>query len=164
MSKDPIGLTGGLNEFRFVKNNPVSRADPWGLVDINLLHPSEWLHNEVEKLPSSPKTITLAAHANQHAIYNQNDEPMRAPQVADQIQKLPQYSKDKTVILYACDAGKGSNCFASRLSSCLGGQRVLAADESVWPINGKPVIAPVSPHDENEPDMNKRRKFKVFKK
>ena len=33
INRDPIGERGGLNLYRFVANNPVSRIDPWGLFD-----------------------------------------------------------------------------------------------------------------------------------
>jgi RHS repeat-associated protein len=162
VSSDPLGLPGGLNAYGYVRNNPVQRVDPWGLVDINLVPPGEWLHDEVEKLPSSPKTITVAGHADSERMYGPRDQIIRPHNLAEKIQKLPNYSKDKTVILYACEAGKGENCFASRLAKCLGGNRVLAAEESVWPEGGRPVIAPARADDENEPDMSKRRKFRVF--
>ncbi len=31
LSKDPIGISGGLNQYAFVGNNPVNRVDPLGL-------------------------------------------------------------------------------------------------------------------------------------
>ena len=163
VSKDPLGLQGGKNAYAFVRNNPVLRADPWGLIDINMIHPDEWLHDEVEKLPSGPKTITVAGHADAYGMDDANSKEVRPSQLADKIKQLPNYDKDKTVILYACEAGRGNNCYASKLSKCLGGQRVLGAEESVWPVDGKAVIAPSCAHDQNEPDMSKRKKFRVFK-
>ena len=32
LSKDPIGISGGLNQYAFVENNPVNYTDPLGLV------------------------------------------------------------------------------------------------------------------------------------
>ncbi len=32
LSKDPIGISGGLNQYVFVENNPVNARDPWGLL------------------------------------------------------------------------------------------------------------------------------------
>jgi RHS repeat-associated protein len=36
LSKDRIGIAGGLNQYVFCRNNPVNRRDPFGLVDLNL--------------------------------------------------------------------------------------------------------------------------------
>lgn len=33
LSRDPIGISGGLNEYGFVQNRPVDRVDPFGLAD-----------------------------------------------------------------------------------------------------------------------------------
>lgn len=139
------------------------RTDPWGLVDINMIpHDQEWLRNEVEKLPASPKTITVAGHADSQMIDDENGKPVRPWQLAERIKKLPKYSKNKPVILYSCEAGRGEGCYASKLAKCLGGNPVLAAEESVWPEGGRPVIAPARKDDDNEPDLSKRRKFRVF--
>jgi RHS repeat-associated protein len=35
ISEDPIGLAGGVNEYRYVSNNPVGRNDPSGLVSLS---------------------------------------------------------------------------------------------------------------------------------
>jgi RHS repeat-associated protein len=35
LSKDPIGIAGGLNQYVFCGNNPVNFRDPWGLLDLD---------------------------------------------------------------------------------------------------------------------------------
>ncbi len=35
ITEDPIGISGGLNLYRFVNNNPVNYVDPWGLYGKN---------------------------------------------------------------------------------------------------------------------------------
>jgi RHS repeat-associated protein len=36
LSKDPIGISGGLNQYVFCRNNPVNRRDPLGMCDDSL--------------------------------------------------------------------------------------------------------------------------------
>ena len=36
LSKDPIGISGGLNQYVFCGNNPVNFTDPWGLMSVHL--------------------------------------------------------------------------------------------------------------------------------
>ena len=40
LSKDPIGISGGLNQYAFVDNNPVNGIDPFGLY--NIWNPATW--------------------------------------------------------------------------------------------------------------------------
>lgn len=42
LSKDPIGISGGLNQYVFCGNNPVNYVDPFGLID--------WEGSQAEKL------------------------------------------------------------------------------------------------------------------
>ena len=35
ISQDPIGLRGGINLYRYVRNDPVNLLDPWGLEPIS---------------------------------------------------------------------------------------------------------------------------------
>ncbi len=34
ITEDPLGISGGLNLYRFVNNNPVNYVDPWGLINV----------------------------------------------------------------------------------------------------------------------------------
>ncbi len=160
-------LAGGVNDFRYASNNPVGRADPWSLVYINLLNPQKdpWLHSQVKLLPTSPKKITLAGHADSREIDDERgkqSKPLNAKTLAPEITSHPKYSQDTTIVLYACDAGKGNISLAEQLSKRLG-NTVVAADESVLPENGRTVVAPISPTDQNAPDMSKKRRFRVFR-
>ena len=48
LSKDPIGIAGGLNQYEFCRSNPVNRRDPFGLADLNLFSNTddEWKYAE----------------------------------------------------------------------------------------------------------------------
>ena len=45
MSKDPIGISGGLNLYAFVSNNPVNFVDPSGFFEEEL----DWAINEIRE-------------------------------------------------------------------------------------------------------------------
>jgi len=46
LSKDPVGLSGGLHLYVFVGNNPVNYIDPWGLVVYNDSSRTIWIKPE----------------------------------------------------------------------------------------------------------------------
>jgi len=47
LSKDPIGLSGGLNLYAYCANDPVNRRDPLGLDDLIIIH-AEQSHAWIE--------------------------------------------------------------------------------------------------------------------
>jgi RHS repeat-associated protein len=53
LSKDPIGISGGLNQYVFCANNPVNFIDPYGL--ITLAEHYSRNNNQTGQLPPNPK-------------------------------------------------------------------------------------------------------------
>src|SRR5690606_22055593 len=94
LSNDPIGISGGLNQYVFCANNPVNFRDPFGLEDINLFDNgfigigADPLNKYVKNAPDNDTTFTVGGHGNSSSILDANRGKVLSPkQLADRIRK-----------------------------------------------------------------------------
>jgi len=67
ISQDPIGYNGGMNVYRYVRNNPVLFADPLGLCDVTRI--KLWSTDEVTITgPRSPWELNVSHQENADGI------------------------------------------------------------------------------------------------
>lgn len=141
MAEDPIGITGGLNRYAYVRGDPISLIDPLGLVDLNLFSKSESIHSSAELTPSPSGIYTVGGHGNPSSMTNANDKTL-TPKALAEIIKNDSKSQGKTIQLLSCNTGVGKNSFAEQLAKELK-QPVMGPSNYVWYYSdGKTVVAP----------------------
>jgi hypothetical protein len=77
------------------------------------------------------------------------------------ISKHPQYSKEKKIILYVCDLGRGD--YPQEVSNALGNTS-MAPNTKIFTYSGgrTPVIADSQAKNPNAPDLRLRGKWVTF--
>ena len=92
LSKDPIGISGGLNQYEFVYNNPVNYIDPKGLSGgssaaswyQHVGPPPGWVGDVADAIGAVKDTLT----GDPYAIPKLLDGKMRDKQKYDEIDRL----------------------------------------------------------------------------
>jgi uncharacterized protein RhaS with RHS repeats len=144
LQSDPIGLSGGLNTYAYVRSNPVSLTDPFGLVDRNYIPP--WDHIDayggIELIESRPGELTVGVHFNGTNFIGPNGQNWSPEDLANQIKSDSDLSKYQAVTLYSCRAGakSGSDVSPAQKLADLLGLPVQATDSYVWTTNSS--VAP----------------------
>ena len=64
VSRDPLREVSGPNLYGYVDGNPLSRIDPWGLVDVSVVDPSDPYYAPTNNYNPSD-IFTFAGHGNQ---------------------------------------------------------------------------------------------------
>ena len=131
LSKDPIGLLGGINVYIVCRNNPLSLRDPSGLVDMNLFSLGDELRSYAE-LNNPSDVFSVGAHGNENGVYyrRSDGEYERIPvrRLARMIQNDPRYHR-QPVQLDSCNVGNGH--YPQELSNILGVE-VRAPTRYAW--------------------------------
>lgn len=141
VTQDPIGLMGGVNPYRYAPN-PTAWIDPLGLqgVDINIHAPG--VNSDVAgRIPNDPNIFSVAGHGycDYPALQEGSGRPVGAQEMAGRIRNNPKYREGMPVQVYACYAGKGSDCFGQQLANELR-STVYASNGRMRPIDGPQVI------------------------
>ena len=133
ISEDQIGLEGAVNFYGYVRGNPVSSIDPFGLVDLNLFK-EDPLRAAADKFNSPSGVFTVGGHGNPRAMLDEYTGRRVTPaELAARIRASKAWSRGKkTVWLLGCNVGTGTDSFAQLLADELGVPVVGASGGRVW--------------------------------
>ena len=132
ISKDPIGLGGGLNLYLVCKCNPLISTDAFGLVNMNLFPRNEAIHNYANR--HNPNDVfSVGVHGNANGIYytppgTGQSGSISASTLANMIRSDSGYH-GQPVQLDSCNVGNGQ--YPQQLSNLLGVE-VRAPTQFAW--------------------------------
>lgn len=170
---DPIGLSGGPNAYVYVRNGPANSIDPFGLVNLDLLNPSDpnnkYFTGENHSIPGQ---YTVAVHGvpsadGRFAVGVEDDRSLTgldangnpmiyggnilSPTQLLQLMTDNGY-KGGPITLFSCltgAAGDSFDSFAKQLAD-LAEATVTAPDNLYWPNND--TVAPALPNLQRLPN------------
>lgn len=136
---DPIGMAGGISSYGYSSANPVSRADPLGLVDLNYIPPNDHpdTYNGNALIPSSPGALSVGIHHNGTNFIGPDGRPITVEDLASKIRSEADLSRYTYVQLFSCRTAKSLNgrpIPAKELSRLLS-KPVQSATEYVWTVD-----------------------------
>jgi RHS repeat-associated protein len=149
LSKDPIGLEGGLNLYAFCGNNAVNSIDPWGMDDINLYHPVSIARLANEKQTPPTKEISVGGHGTPDGDIvdqrNGSSTLLELEKLAKEIKALPKYETDKPIRLGTCYGAKAAVKLSKILPNPVIGSSGITITKAQHDRDGKIVSATTAP-------------------
>jgi RHS repeat-associated protein len=131
LSKDPIGLGGGLNLYAFCNCTPLANRDVLGLVDMNLFPFGDDIRNYAER-HNPDGVFSIGVHGDANGVYYRlpTGKYGRIPvrRLARMIRNDPRYRR-QPVQLDSCNVGNGQ--YPQDLSNLLGVE-VRAPTRYAW--------------------------------
>lgn len=130
---------------------------------MNLHAPGTPAYRNGQFIQPPPGSFSINAHGNEWWPVGPDGEGITASRLVEMIEKHKNYSKDKKIIFYVCDLGKGT--YPQDVTDLLGNIS-MAPSEQVFTYSGgkTPVIAVPSLKDPNVPDMSRRGRWIEFRK
>ncbi|AZZ36482.1 hypothetical protein CIK05_06655 [Bdellovibrio sp. qaytius] len=124
ISKDPVGFNGGdTNLYAYVGGDPMSKIDPTGLADLDLLPWNSPESNNSAQMQLTLDNFSVTAHGTSSLILDSNGLPMTASALASMIRANPKFKGVSGVTLHSCNTGRQSgntDTFAQQLADILG--------------------------------------------
>jgi RHS repeat-associated protein len=109
LTQDPIGLSGGINPYRYARN-PIGWSDPLGLQGVNLNLAGEIYQAWASTFVHSQNYFSILAHGNPSGLTGTAiGDPISPHELAQRIRQTPGYRNDQTVALLACHSGSERN-------------------------------------------------------
>ncbi len=128
VESDPLGFGGGqISTYGYVKGNPLSHIDPWGLANMNLFSPGSSLAQQTD-LWNPAGYYSISGHGNPYNVADQNGKLLSPSDLAAMINNDWNYV-GQPVYLDSCSTGKGANSFAQKLSNLLGVPVIAPTDD-----------------------------------
>jgi RHS repeat-associated protein len=103
LSKDPIMERGGKNLYAFVGNQPISKYDRLGLVDINLVPKDDDAYKYWNEYNTDKDTLSVAAHSSADSILDSNGNALSVNDLVSMIKNNKKFNACKTIKLFMCN-------------------------------------------------------------
>jgi RHS repeat-associated protein len=124
------------NLYRYCHNDPINRADPLGLHDLNVLPWNEQIKDNADKSKLYPNLFTIAGHGEPGGMIDSRKNELPATKLAALVRENSKFKEGMPVRLDSCntgvDVGDGSLPYAQQLANALG--------SVVWAPIGEPAI------------------------
>jgi len=144
-SEDKARTKAG-NSYSYVANNPLTRTDPSGLVEVNLFK-AEPLHSLAANCKSQPGVFVIAGHGFPGFMLDEYLPALLDPgAVARRIkgspgwksQVLPGCDKPCKVIIIGCNVGTGDGSLAQQVANNLDVEVAgISGGDGLWHVNGQ---------------------------